>query len=108
MMELKEFIKAAVKDISDAVTELNEEMKDTGLLVNPVPEASKGESETVFDGRVIQRIDFNVSVASSDNTKKEGELKVYVANAGINSQSGSETATSLSFHLTVALPAAMG
>lgn len=37
-MELKDFIKATIKDISNAVTELNEEMSDKGLLVNPIPE----------------------------------------------------------------------
>ncbi len=40
-MELKDFIKATIKDISNAVTELNEEMSDKGLLVNPIPETIK-------------------------------------------------------------------
>ena len=34
-MELKDFIKGTIKDISEAITELNEEIGDTGLLVNP-------------------------------------------------------------------------
>lgn len=107
-MELKEFIKATIRDISDAVTELNEEMADKGLLVNPIPDVQETEAAYTSDSRVIQQINFNVSVTVSSNTEKEGGLKVYVANAGVNSQSGSETATSLSFHITVALPASMG
>ena len=107
-MELKEFIKAMIRDISDAVTELNEEMADKGLLVNPKPDNHQEGMVYSEDGRWLQKINFNVSVTVSDKTEKEGGLKVYVANAGVNSQSGSETATSLSFHITVALPAAMG
>lgn len=60
------------------------------------------------NGKWLQKINFNVSVIVSDEMKKEGGLKVYVANAGINSRSGSETATSLSFHITVTLPTFMG
>lgn len=107
-MELKEFIKATIRDISDAVTELNEEMADKGLLVNPKPDNHQEGMVYSEDGRWLQKINFNVSVTVSDEMKKDGGLKVYVANAGVNSRSGSETATSLSFHITVALPTSMG
>ena len=34
-MEIKEFVKEAISDISDAVSELNNEKRDGGLVVNP-------------------------------------------------------------------------
>ena len=107
-MELKDFIKATIKDISEAVTELNEEMNGTGLLVNPVPEVAKNNSETVPDGRIIQQIDFNVSVTASESTEKGGGLKVYVANADLNNRMGHEATSTISFCIKVALPAAVG
>lgn len=107
-MELKEFIKATIRDISEAVTELNEEMNDTGLLVNPVPDTPDDNAVYIADGRVIQQIDFNVSVTASDRTEKGGGLKVYVANADLNKQTGHEATSTISFHIKVALPAAVG
>lgn len=70
-MELKDFIKATIRDISEAVTELNEEMSGTGLLVNPVPDAAPADTMYAPDNRIIQQIDFNVSVTTSDRTEKE-------------------------------------
>lgn len=107
-MELKDFIKATIRDISEAVTELNEEMNESGLLVNPMPEVTKREAETAFDGRVIQQIEFNVSVTTSESTEKGGGLKVYVANADLNKLSGHEATSTISFHIKVALPASAG
>ena len=34
-MELKDFIKGTISDIAMAIKELNDEVSDTGLLVNP-------------------------------------------------------------------------
>lgn len=83
-MELKDFIKATIKDISNAVTELNEEMSDKGLLVNPIPENHQDGMVYSQDGRWLQKIDFNVSVTTSENSTKEGGLRICVAKAGIS------------------------
>ncbi|MDP5144818.1 hypothetical protein ORJ00_18925 [Rheinheimera baltica] len=34
-MELKDFIKEAIKDISEAITESNSELQEHGVIVNP-------------------------------------------------------------------------
>lgn len=107
-MELKDFIKATIRDISEAVTELNEEMNESGLLVNPMPETAPEDTMYAPGNRIIQQIDFNVSVTTSDRTEKGGGLKVYVANANLNSQTGHEATSTISFHIKVALPASAG
>lgn len=107
-MELKDFIKATIKDISEAVTELNEEMSGTGLLVNPIPDTDSADTMYTSDNRIIQQIDFNVSVTTSDRTEKGGGLKVYVASEDLNSQTGHEATSTISFHIKVALPASAG
>lgn len=107
-MELKDFIKATIRDISEAVTELNEEMSGTGLLVNPVPDAAPADTMYAPDNRIIQQIDFNVSVTTSDRTEKGGGLKVYVASADLNNLTGHEATSTISFHIKVALPASSG
>lgn len=103
-MELKDFIKTTIRDISEAVTELNEEMAETGLVVNPIPD--NHESGMVYDkdGRWMQKIEFNLTVTSSERTEAGGGLKVYIAKAGVNNEMGNEATSSLHFHVTVALP----
>ena len=107
-MELKDFIKATIKDISNAVTELNEEMSDKGLLVNPIPENHRDGMVYSQDGRWLQKIDFNVSVTTSENSTKDGGLRICVAKAGISENTRNEAISSLHFHITVALPTCMG
>lgn len=103
-MELKDFIKTTIKDISDAVTELNEEMSAKGLLVNPIPDNHQEGMVYSQDGRWLQKIEFNVSVTTSNTSEKEGGLKIYVAKAGISETAKNEATSSLHFHITVALP----
>lgn len=107
-MELKDFIKATIKDISDAVTELNEEMSEKKLLVNPVPNNHQDGMVYSEDGRWLQKIEFNISVTTSDESEKNGGLKIYVAKAGISETAKNEATSSLQFHITVALPTCAG
>ena len=103
-MELKDFIKATIKDISDAVTELHEEMSDKKLIVNPIPNNHESGMVYTEDGRWMQKIEFNVSVSTSDKSEVGGGLKIYVAKAGVNNKVSNEATSSLNFHITVALP----
>lgn len=107
-MELKDFIKATIKDISNAVTELNEEMADKNLLVNPLPNNDRDGMVYSEDGRWLQKIEFNISVTASEESEKKGGLKVYVAKAGISEAAKNEATSSLHFHITVALPTCTG
>ncbi|MEL5895034.1 trypco2 family protein [Bacteroides sp. GD17] len=107
-MELKDFIKATIKDISDAVTELNTEMADKNLLVNPIPNNHQGGMVYSEDGRWLQKIEFDVSVTTSDKSEKGGRVKIYVAKAGISESASNEATSSLHFHITVALPTCTG
>ena len=103
-MELKDFIKTAIKDISDAVTELNEEMSDNNLIVNPIPDNHESGMVYTEDGRWVQRIDFDLSVATSEKTEAGGGVKIHVIKAGLNNETSTESTNSLHFHITVALP----
>lgn len=107
-MELKDFIKTTIKDISNAVTELNEEMGDKGLILNPIPDNHQEGMVYSQDGRWLQKIEFNVSVTTSENSSKEGGVKICVAKAGISEKTTNEAISSLHFHITVALPTCIG
>ncbi|WP_032557355.1 hypothetical protein [Bacteroides fragilis] len=68
-MELKDFIKGTISDIAMAIKELNNEVSNTGLLVNPDnhEQDKAGNSSFIGDGRIIKDIEFNLSLSASDN-----------------------------------------
>lgn len=103
-MELKDFIKVTIKDISDAVTELNEDMAGKGLMVNPIPNNHQEGMVYSEDGRWLQKIEFNLFVTNSDKSEIGGGLKICVVKAGVNNEVSNEATSSLHFHITVALP----
>ena len=73
-MELKDFIKGTISDIAMAIKELNNEVSNTGLLVNPDnhEQDKAGNSSFIGDGRIIKDIEFNLSLSASDITEAGG------------------------------------
>ena len=53
-MELKEFIKEAIRDVSEAISESNEELSDVGAIVNPKNVQPADANETVY-GHMVRR-----------------------------------------------------
>ena len=47
-MELKEFIKSAITQLSEAVYELDDELKDKGVVVNPAHPINQGENSLIL------------------------------------------------------------
>lgn len=103
-MELKEFIKGTVSSIANAVTELNEEMKDTGLKVNP--ERGGHFDGTVYDNdnHVIHNIKFDLQITAAEKSEAGGGIKINVLKAGISSATNDQTVSTIHFSLDVVLP----
>ena len=101
-MELKDFIKGTISDIAMAIKELNDEVSDTGLLVNPDnhEQDKAGNSSFIGDGRIIKDIEFNLSLSASDTTEAGGGLKINVLRAGISN----ETVSTIRFSIPVVFP----
>jgi len=125
-MELKDFIKQAITDISDAINEVNEESNNSNLIINPrsvslsTPESGlygyvSGDTSTNEDPdhlRPIHSISFDIAVTST--TKEDGKEGIGVSFSGIKLDKGKNQVTSdnvnskLSFTLPVALPTGRG
>lgn len=84
-MELKEFIKTAITDITEAVSELQEEL-DNGAIINPS-----------FDKTRQCSIHFDLSVESS----KEGGADIKVISGGMSERSSNK----ISFDIAISMPA---
>lgn len=106
-MELKEFITAAISDISLAVLEADKAIKDLGGLVNPGTHRATGHNEDEF---IAPRTSLNFDIAVSASKAKAGgagaKMKILVveANLGGEGELKNETVSRLTFSLDVVLP----
>ncbi|MCM1079127.1 MAG: hypothetical protein NC344_05805 [Bacteroidales bacterium] len=108
-MELKEFIKAAVSDITNAVSELQAEL-DNGAIVNPtLPKGEYGKHLMVNNEiREIERLNFDVAVTVAESTGQEsgvkGGISILGAKTGSESSTKAENVSRLTFSVPVVLP----
>lgn len=103
-MELKDFIKSAITDISQAVVQADDEIRELGGLVNPGTH-TKQSSEFVAPRTTL---DFDVAVSATGETSGDAgaKAKIFVVQASLGGKktSKSEVISRLSFSLDVVLP----
>jgi Trypsin-co-occurring domain 2 len=87
-MDLKDFIKETITDVASAITELQIELEQSGVIINP-PVDFKDSSVFEPDSsshtfRRIQTIEFDVAVTAASETSGGGKggLKVLSFEAG--------------------------
>lgn len=111
-MELKEFIKTAIADITEAVSELQNDL-DNGAIVspslpNPIANTTVIDPENERINRKISQIDFDVAITVGDTATKEagGMLGIQILSAKIGgeSQTHTENVSRMSFSIPVVLP----
>jgi hypothetical protein len=88
-MELKEFIKESLIQISKAIEESNEELKDTDAAINPGCIQINSENSQAYgrqsykaehdELKVVHKIDFDVAVYAQDDQKAGGGAKISIA-----------------------------
>lgn len=110
-MELKEFIKTTLTQISQGITEAQEEMNGNDMIVNPAGLASNSNGEKYLrtDGwRYVQEIEINVGVTAIE---KEGERAgigivtgILSGGAQASSDNSNQTVSTIKFNIPVALP----
>lgn len=113
-MELKEFIKEALVQISEGIEAAQTEVRDCGGFVNPAHRASTKTSDTshfgaVGNGKNIFLVDFDVSISVVEGTETDAQAKLNVASllslgAGGKSEQNSTATNKISFKVPIALP----
>lgn len=108
-MELKEFIKTAITDITEAVSELQEELRN-GTIVNPsLTQGEHGKSLVVDNEvRMIERLNFDIAVTATEATELNANAKagisVFGAKVGAENNERTENVSRLTFSLPLVLP----
>jgi hypothetical protein len=115
-MNLKEFIKETITEISNAITECNTELSDAGAIINPRHVHCSSTSDKVYGYlaekkeklRPVHVIHFDVAVTATDKTGTKGGIGIAVGCIGLGSQGKSEAEnvsfSKLTFSIPVALP----
>ena len=111
-MELKEFIKTALSDITNAVSELQAELQNGAIVSPSVPNPIA--NVTVIDpqddkiNRPISKIDFDVAitVGSTDNIEAGGKVGIQIFSAKLsgNNENHTENVSRITFSIPVVLP----
>ncbi|WP_301345963.1 MULTISPECIES: hypothetical protein [Muribaculaceae] len=108
-MELKEFIKTAIADVTNAISELQVELEN-GTIVNPTLPTPIANTTLPVDGenRQIERLDFDVAVTASDASQIDGGAKagisVFGAKIGTKSSAEEQRVSRLTFSIPVVFP----
>lgn len=111
-MELKEFIVQTIKSIAEATVELQAELDEKGVTINPPSSGSNGDSFLIenpgYRHRRVQDVQFDVAVSTREEDAAEVKtgLRVYIveARAGGSEKSAVETANRVKFVVPIALP----
>lgn len=108
-MDLKDFVKTSIKDIATASQELQTELAETGVLVNPP--VSSMQKDIFEEGNVgctwrqIRDVDFDVAVVASSAGGGKAALKVWSVEISGGADGAHETSSRLRFSIPIALPA---
>ncbi len=97
-MDLKDFIKETIASIATASSELQDELSDQEIIINP-PVTSRDHDDSFVVGsaaqprRSIISVQFDVAVTAASETTGEGGAKLKVWEIGVGAE-GSHSRTS--------------
>jgi hypothetical protein len=111
-MELQEFIKNTLVQITNGVIDAQKELKDSGCLINPMCYTSQIDKKLIIDGvrntgRMIQVVKMNVvlDVSNSSNSKSGiGVAKVIKAGIESDETTSKKDVTSMEFEIPISFP----
>jgi hypothetical protein len=93
-LDLKEFIKESLVQISGAITEANEDLKGSGAMINPLhvtvstnPSQAYGRTGTEMhvgnESRVVEKVEFDVAVYAEEGSQTKAGFKLSVVSIGL-------------------------
>ena len=101
-MELKDFVKETLVQISQGIEEANIELNDSKAMVNPLNISghtenaqtyarTKAPSESSPNKRLVQPVSFDVAVVAEVGEKGEAGAKLSIASIGIGAKGSTES-----------------
>ena len=117
-MELKEFISQSLQEIALGMLEADKALANqTNAIVNPADVLVNSESSQAYgrtrastdarpsrDSRIVERIDFDVSVTVQEGSEAGGGIKVSVMNFGVGANAKTDTRTAAESRIKFSVP----
>ncbi len=111
-MELKDFVKLAISEITGAISDLQTQSEDGSVVSPPMPPSS-GKLVINHNGkcRLISNIDFDIAVTVGSTDSLDGGagasfLQVFSAKASAGKETKTENVSRISFSIPVLFPSA--
>ena len=107
-MELKEFIKTALADITNAVSELQTELQNGAIVSPSLPK--DGEKSIAIDNRnvILTQVAFDVAITAGGTDTIKGGVKsglhVFSAKVDGSNEEHAENVSHVSFSIPIVLP----
>lgn len=103
-MELKDFVKGVIFDITNAIKECQEEL-DNGTIVSPTSVNPKEDIKTSDGYLHVSSIEFEVSVTASSSNEVGGKITVLSAlTGGAENKSKDENISKIKFSIPLVYP----
>ncbi|MCG9663449.1 hypothetical protein L1D26_10275 [Vibrio mediterranei] len=112
-MELQQFVKEALIQITQGVKEAQSQIRESGGCLNPAVRISQQPSQShvssLSDGQNIYTVDFDIAISVSENSGTSADGKLTVASVlsfggGASSSESSSTLSKIAFKVPLALP----
>lgn len=107
-MELKDFIKETLVNITDGVVEAEKICSQKGANVNPLVSLNEAIGVTSIGSDSVSMIKFHVGLCSSSSTSEKSGIGVFLAHIGIgasgNESNNNDCITSIDFTIPLKLP----
>lgn len=114
-MDISEFIKETIKEVSDGVFQASIHCNQSGVIVNPtITVGENGEyyipvkPSSVAMQRRVQKIDFDIAVEATETEQSNGQagvsIKVVSGGGSHSKESKNTTASRICFSIPVCLP----
>jgi hypothetical protein len=115
-MELKDFVRESLVQISNGISEASEELKDTSAHINPKNVYVNSDNRQNY-GRlvndksyypVVELIEFDVAVHASEGTETNGKIGISIGSIGLGvggkSQESNRSESRIKFKVPVTFP----
>lgn len=118
-MDLKDFVKESLVQISKGIVEANQELQEIGAIINPLHVIVNSENSQAYgrtgtspnyhkNSRVVEKVEFDVAVVAEEGTQTKAGIKLSVATLGLNaggqSNASDRSESRIKFTIPVVFP----
>ena len=115
IMDISEFIKEAIREISEGVYQASIDCSQSGVIVNPTITCGENgdyfiprKPSSVAMQRRVQKIDFDIAVEATETEQSNGQagvsIKVVSGGGSYSKESKNTTVSRICFSIPVCLP----